>query len=139
MAKDGGTSGARTCFARVRARLKAAVGEDVFNSWFARLELEEIVDDLAHLSVPTRFLCSWIQSNYADKILEAFRAETTDDQAAPFHRPGQRPGPSAARPSGNEPRRAAAEPAAPPGRAPIRETSLPPRRCALGQRARSAR
>ena len=65
-------------FARVRARLKAAVGEDVYSSWFARLELEEIVDDLAHLSVPTRFLCSWIQSNYAEKILDSFKAETPD-------------------------------------------------------------
>jgi len=65
-------------FQRVRARLKAAVGEDVFNSWFTRLELEEIVDDLAHLSVPTRFLCSWVQSNYAEKILEAFRSEASD-------------------------------------------------------------
>ena len=45
-------------FQRVRARLRAQVGEDVFNSWFARLELEEIVDDKAHLSVPTRFLMS---------------------------------------------------------------------------------
>lgn len=62
-------------FSRVRARLKAAVGEDVYNSWFARLELEEVVEDLVHLSVPTRFLCSWVQSNYADKLLEAFRAE----------------------------------------------------------------
>ena len=70
-------------FQRVRARLRAAVGEDVFNSWFARLELEEIVEDKAHLSVPTRFLCSWIQSNYAEKI-----------HATPFHRPGQRPGPA---------------------------------------------
>src|SRR5436190_6300334 len=62
-------------FQRVRARLRAQVGEDVFNSWFARLELEEIVDDKAHLSVPTRFLCSWIQSNYADKILDIFKSE----------------------------------------------------------------
>jgi chromosomal replication initiator protein len=67
--------GSEELFQRVRARLRAGVGEDVFTSWFARLELEEIVDDLAHLSVPTRFLCSWIQSNYAERILEAFRAE----------------------------------------------------------------
>ena len=60
---------------RVRARLRASVGEDVFTSWFARLELEEVVGDLVHLSVPTRFLCSWIQSNYVEKILEAFRTE----------------------------------------------------------------
>jgi chromosomal replication initiator protein len=65
-------------FQRVRARLRAAFGEDVFNSWFARLELEEIVDDKAHLSVPTRFLCSWIQSNYAEKILDTFKAETPE-------------------------------------------------------------
>ncbi|MEP7239913.1 MAG: chromosomal replication initiator protein DnaA [Devosia sp.] len=62
-------------FQRVRARLRAMFGEDVFNSWFARLELEEIVDDKAHLSVPTRFLCSWVQSNYAEKILDTFKAE----------------------------------------------------------------
>jgi len=65
-------------FQRVRARLRAAVGEDVFNSWFARLDLEEIIDDRAHLSVPTRFLCSWIQSNYAEKILEVFKSERPD-------------------------------------------------------------
>src|SRR4051794_3432177 len=64
----GGERSEAELFQRVRARLRAAVGEDVFNSWFARLELEEVVDDKAHLSVPTRFLCSWIQSNYAEKI-----------------------------------------------------------------------
>src|SRR5690606_39653116 len=64
--------GQRELWNRVRARLKAGVGEDVFASWFARLELEEIVDGLVHLSAPTRFLCSWVQSNYADRILEAF-------------------------------------------------------------------
>ncbi len=62
-------------FQRVRQRLRAQVGEDVFNSWFARLELEEIIDDRVHLSVPTRFLCSWIQSNYAEKILDVFKTE----------------------------------------------------------------
>jgi chromosomal replication initiator protein len=61
---------------RVQTRLRVSVGEDIYNSWFARLELEEVVGDLAHLSVPTRFLCSWIQSNYADRLLEAIRSET---------------------------------------------------------------
>lgn len=60
---------------RARARLRASLGEDVFTSWFARLDLEEIVDDLAHLSVPTRFLSSWVQSNYAERILEAIQRE----------------------------------------------------------------
>jgi len=60
---------------RVKKRLWASVGEDVFNSWFARLQLSEIDGDLAHLSVPTRFLCSWILSNYQDRIIEAFQGE----------------------------------------------------------------
>jgi chromosomal replication initiator protein len=62
-------------FERIRARLRAQVGDNIFNSWFARLELEEIVDDRVHLSVPTRFLSSWIPSNYADKIVDVFKTE----------------------------------------------------------------
>ena len=72
------SEGQRELWNRVRARLKAGVGEDVFASWFARLELEEIVEDVVHLSAPTRFLCSWVQSNYADRILEAFRQDAED-------------------------------------------------------------
>ncbi|WDR06927.1 chromosomal replication initiator protein DnaA [Devosia rhodophyticola] len=68
----------RDLWNRARARLKVAVGEDVFTSWFARLDLEEIVDDLCHLSAPTRFLCSWVQSNYADRILEALKQDAPD-------------------------------------------------------------
>ncbi|MEO5807081.1 chromosomal replication initiator protein DnaA [Devosia sp.] len=65
----------RDLWTRARARLKVAVGEDVFTSWFARLDLEEMVDDLCLLSAPTRFLCSWVQSNYADRILEAIQLD----------------------------------------------------------------
>lgn len=64
-------------WARVCAILRAGVGDDVFTSWFTRLELEEVVDDLAHLSVPTRFLSSWIQSNYAERILAALQKEAS--------------------------------------------------------------
>lgn len=68
----------RELWNRVRARIKTAVGNDVFTSWFASLELEEIVDDVVHLSAPTRFLCSWVQSNYAERILEAFRQDVAE-------------------------------------------------------------
>ena len=34
-------------------RLRAEVGEDVFNSWFGRLELEDVSGGVARLSVPT--------------------------------------------------------------------------------------
>ncbi len=60
---------------RVRRRLRADVGEDVYSSWFGRLELETVEDGVASLSVPTRFLKSWIQSHYAEKLLAALAAE----------------------------------------------------------------
>jgi chromosomal replication initiator protein len=53
---------------RVRRRLRAELGEDVFSSWFGRLELVEISGALVYLSVPTRFLKSWIQSHYMDRL-----------------------------------------------------------------------
>jgi chromosomal replication initiator protein len=60
---------------RVRNRLKAGVGDDIFNSWFARMELEGIEDDTVRLSVPTRFLKSWVQSHYADRLLSCWQEE----------------------------------------------------------------
>jgi chromosomal replication initiator protein len=69
------TEGQRELWNRVRARIKTAVGVDVFTSWFAALELEEVVDDVVHLSAPTRFLCSWVLSNYSDLLLETFRQD----------------------------------------------------------------
>jgi chromosomal replication initiator protein len=75
MGQDGKDGSTREVFQRVRARLRAAVGEDVFNSWFTRLELEEVVEDVVHVSLPTRFLSSWVQSNYGDKMLGAFQSE----------------------------------------------------------------
>ena len=48
-------------WSRVKGRLKAEVGEDIFSSWFARMDLESLEKDTARLSVPTRFLKAWIQ------------------------------------------------------------------------------
>lgn len=57
----------------VRRRLRAELGEDVFSSWFGRLELDAISGDTARLTVPTRFLKSWIEANYLDRVLTTFR------------------------------------------------------------------
>jgi chromosomal replication initiator protein len=65
---------------RVKGRLRADVGEDVFSSWFARMDLERIEDNTVHLSVPTRFLKSWIQSHYADRMLACWQAEHPEVQ-----------------------------------------------------------
>ncbi|HEY5225826.1 MAG TPA: chromosomal replication initiator protein DnaA [Methylovirgula sp.] len=56
-------------------RLRAELGEAIFGSWFVRLELEVLADETARLSVPTKFLKSWIQAHYAEKLLSAIRTE----------------------------------------------------------------
>src|SRR5437667_2787623 len=60
---------------RVKDRLRAEVGDDVYTSWFARLELDGSEGDTVKLSVPTRFLKSWIQSHYAERVLACWQAE----------------------------------------------------------------
>lgn len=60
---------------RVYRRLRLELGEDVFSSWFGCLELDALSGEDAFLSVPTKFLKSWIQSHYADKILQMLSAE----------------------------------------------------------------
>jgi chromosomal replication initiator protein len=62
---------------RVRERLKSNVGDDIFNSWFARMELEAAEGDTVRLSVPTRFLKSWVQSHYVDRLLTCWQDELT--------------------------------------------------------------
>ena len=66
-------SWSRTC-----RRLRAELGEDIFSSWFGRLELDAVLEGAAHLSVPTRFLKSWIESHYHDRILQVFATEAAD-------------------------------------------------------------
>ncbi len=56
-------------------RLRAELGEDIFNSWFGRIELETVGGGQARLSVPTRFLKSWIDTHYLGHITAALAAE----------------------------------------------------------------
>ncbi len=62
-------------WSRVKGRLRSSVGEDVYSSWFARMDLESLQQESVHLSVPTRFLKSWIQTHYADRVLSCWQAE----------------------------------------------------------------
>ena len=56
-------------------RLRAEVGEDIYSSWFARMEFEGVDSETVRLSVPTRFLKSWIQSHYTDRVLACWKDE----------------------------------------------------------------
>jgi len=63
---------------RVQARLRAELGEDVFTSWFGRVELESCDGGTVHVSVPTKFLRNWLQSHYSDRLLACCSAELAD-------------------------------------------------------------
>src|SRR5580658_1071628 len=60
---------------RVKSRLRTELGEDVFSSWFARMELETVDNGAVRLSVPTRFLRNWIQSHYSERVLINWQEE----------------------------------------------------------------
>ena len=62
-------------WSRVKGRLRAEVGEDIFSSWFGRMEFEGVDSETVRLSVPTRFLKSWIQSRYSDRVLACWNNE----------------------------------------------------------------
>ena len=84
----GGTDGmdGSAMWDRVRRRLRAELGEDVFNSWFARVELEELSGGIVRLSAPTVFLKGWIQSHYGERLLALWRTESADVRRIDVHR-----------------------------------------------------
>ena len=62
-------------WARVAQRLRAELGEEVFTSWFSSVEPEEFDGATLTVSVPTRFLKSWISGHYGEKLLSAWQSE----------------------------------------------------------------
>src|SRR6266852_2048761 len=62
-------------WSRVKQRLRAEVGDDVYSSWFARTDLDGSDEEVVRLSLPTRFLKRWIQAHYVEKVLACWKAE----------------------------------------------------------------
>lgn len=60
---------------RIRKRLRAEVGEDTYASWFARLQLVACDGAQVRLSVPTRFLKSWIEEHHFERLCSYWQAE----------------------------------------------------------------
>jgi chromosomal replication initiator protein len=52
----------------IQSRLRAELGDDLFNSWFGRMDMESLASGTLTVSVPTRFLKSWIESHYVSKL-----------------------------------------------------------------------
>jgi chromosomal replication initiator protein len=61
--------------AKVRALLRASLGDDIYSSWFTALEFDEFDGKTVTVSVPVKFLRKWIQSHYIDELLKCCKAE----------------------------------------------------------------
>jgi len=71
-------------WARVKSRLRAELGEDVFASWFRGVEVEQVDGEVVHLTVATRFLRNWLRSHYYDFVLRLSRAEWPEVERIEF-------------------------------------------------------
>jgi chromosomal replication initiator protein len=60
---------------RIAQRLRAEMGEDLYSSWFARMEPEEWADRRLAVSVPTRFLRNWIETHYQSRLHKISESE----------------------------------------------------------------
>ncbi|RAI42650.1 helix-turn-helix domain-containing protein [Rhodoplanes roseus] len=64
---------AAAAWPQARAALRSAVGADAYDAWLGSLHLEALRGGTAHLTVPTRFLRTWIEQHHRDVILAALR------------------------------------------------------------------
>ncbi|MBJ3776090.1 chromosomal replication initiator protein DnaA [Acuticoccus sp. 2012] len=64
----------RAHWARIQAELRAAHGEDIYASWFERIEFESVTGDVVELSTPTPFIRHWTQTQYGTEILQRWRS-----------------------------------------------------------------
>ena len=60
---------------RVLQRLRAELGDDLFTSWFGRMDAEDHSNLKLIVSVPTRFLKSWIENHYVAKLQKIAETE----------------------------------------------------------------
>ena len=72
---DGTTAPTAAQWQKAKRRLKDRLGEDVFSSWFGSVEFERADAMTVYLSVPTRFLQSWINGHYRDQLLDVWASE----------------------------------------------------------------
>ena len=71
--------GVQRChWAQIRARLRAELGEELYNSWLSRLELRGVDDGEATLIAPTNFMKKWINKHYLDRLEAEFQVEFGD-------------------------------------------------------------
>jgi chromosomal replication initiator protein len=76
--EDAGATDLTVAWGRISDRLRAELGEDLYSSWFARMEVQERVGSKLVVTVSTQFLRNWVQSHYLDKLVSLANAELGD-------------------------------------------------------------
>ena len=71
-------------WAKIKSRLRAELGEDVFASWFRGVELDQVDEEVVHLTVATRFLRNWLRTHYYEFVLRLARAEWPSAERVEF-------------------------------------------------------
>jgi chromosomal replication initiator protein len=104
---------------RVRAAMRAEIGDEAFNSWLKPLVLAACNEVQVTIEAPTRFMRDWVMTHYADRLRDLWRVE----------RPGLREVSIQARTSGQMRRTDAAAAPAPVGASavPARPVAAEPR------------
>ncbi|MGB4057064.1 MAG: chromosomal replication initiator protein DnaA [Alphaproteobacteria bacterium] len=59
-----------TTWKRVHSSMRQEFGEAIFRSWLKPLTLQAYYHGTMEISVPTRFMRDWIQTHYAERILQ---------------------------------------------------------------------
>lgn len=62
-------------WARVRARLRAEIGDAAFRNWLKPLTLQGIEGNTAVMSVPSRFMRDRVNSHYSDRLAAIWKLE----------------------------------------------------------------
>lgn len=72
---DGQDKGWDAVWERIAQRMRGEFGDDIYSSWFARMDITDVVDEILIVSVPTRFLRNWINSHYTDRVIALAKKE----------------------------------------------------------------
>ena len=126
--KSGGSKGEK-----VRAMLRARLGEEIYKSWFASMEFEAFDGRVVRATVPVKFLKNWIQSHYSDDLLECCGEEFDGVERVDvaLRQPGLANGRASAVTTGVAPQRGKAMPGSEPAVVEARRVAVHPPGAAL--------
>ncbi|MGJ3649241.1 chromosomal replication initiator protein DnaA [Sphingomonas sp. GlSt437] len=74
------TSERQRAWVRVRAHLRESAGARLFDQWLKPLTFDDDASDdqVIRLTLPTAFMTNWVRNNYAERLLQEFRALLPD-------------------------------------------------------------